>query len=168
MLALFAFPAMEGAVGLFNTLMLLFMTPTRLVGYEYKEGIPAEARTLVVVPALIGSRADVEELVHRLEVHHLANMRGELYYTLLSDWPDSRAEQTDADLELLAFARSEIAALNRRYPPGVVPRFHLLHRRRLYNEAEGVWMGWERKRGKLHELNPVSYTHLTLPTNREV
>jgi len=153
LLALFAFPAMEGAVGLFNTLMLLFMTPTRLVGYEYKDGIPADARTLVVVPALIGSRADVEELVHRLEVHHLANMRGELYYTLLSDWPDSRDEQTDADLELLAFARSEIAALNRRYPPGVVPRFHLVHRRRLYNEAEGVWMGWERKRGKLHELN---------------
>jgi cyclic beta-1,2-glucan synthetase len=153
LLALFAFPAMEGAVGLFNTLMLLFMKPTRLVGYEFKEGIPAEARTLVVVPALIGSRADVEELVHRIEVHHLANMRGELYYALLSDWPDSRGEQSDADLEILAYARSEIAALNRRYPPGVAARFHLLHRRRLYNEAEGVWMGWERKRGKLHELN---------------
>jgi cyclic beta-1,2-glucan synthetase len=153
LLALFAFPAMEGAVGLFNTMMLLFMKPTRLVGYEYKDGIPVEARTLVVVPALIGSRADVEELVHRLEVHHLANMRGELYFALLSDWPDSRDEQTDADLELLAYARSEIAAVNGRYPAGVAARFHLLHRRRLYNEAEGVWMGWERKRGKLHELN---------------
>ena len=32
-------------------------------------------------------------------------------------------------------------------------RFLLLHRRRVFNPAEGKWMGWERKRGKLHELN---------------
>ncbi|MBX3574732.1 MAG: protein ndvB [Mesorhizobium sp.] len=153
LLTLFAFPAMEGSVALFNTLMLLFMRPTRLIGYEYRDGVPTEARTLVVVPALIGSRADVEELTHRLEVHHLANMGGELYYALLTDWPDSREEQTDQDLELLAYARAQIALLNERHPEGVAKRFHLLHRRRLYNEAEGVWMGWERKRGKLDELN---------------
>ena len=154
LLILFAFPAMEGALGLFNTLMLLFMTPTRLVGYEYRDGVPAEARTLVVVPTLIGSRADVEEMAHRLEVHHLANMHGELYFALLTDWPDAKEEQRESDLDTLAFARAQIAALNQRYPAGAVaPRFHLLHRRRLFNEAEGVWMGWERKRGKLHELN---------------
>ena len=153
LLVLFAFPAMEGAVALFNTLMLVFMKPTRLIGYEYRDGVPAEARTLVVVPALIGSRGDVEELINRIEVHHLANMRGELYFALLTDWPDSRFEQSDQDLELLAHARAEIAQLNERYPEGVAKRFHLLHRRRLYNEAEGVWMGWERKRGKLDELN---------------
>ena len=153
LLALFAFPAMEGAVALFNTLMLVFIRPTRLIGYEYRDGVPDEARTLVVVPALIGSRGDVEELINRVEVHHLANMRGELYYALLTDWPDSKSEQSDQDLELLAYARSQIALLNDRYPPGVAGRFHLLHRRRLFNPSESVWMGWERKRGKLHELN---------------
>ncbi len=153
MLALFVLPAVEGAVGLFNTLTLLFMRPTRLIGYEYKDGVPAEARTLVVVPTLIGSRADVEEMVHRLEVHYLANMRGEVYYALLSDWPDAKTEENERDLDVLAYARAEIAELNRRYPPGVAQRFHLLHRRRLFNEAEGAWMGWERKRGKLDELN---------------
>ena len=153
LLALFSFPALEGAVGLFNTLMLLFVAPVRLVGYEYKNGVPPEACTLVVVPTLIGSRGEIEEMVRRLEVHYLANLRGELYYALLSDWPDSKDEQTEADLELLRFAKSEIAALNLRYPPGRAARFHLLHRRRLFNESEGVWMGWERKRGKLHELN---------------
>jgi len=154
LLLLFAFPAMEGAVGLFNTLAMMFFRPARLVGYEFKEGIPAEARTLVVVPVLIGSRADVEECVRNLEVHYLANMRGELYFAMLSDWPDSREEQSEADLELLAYAREQIAALNERHPGGAgAARFHLLHRQRLYNDQQGCWMGWERKRGKLHELN---------------
>ncbi|MDP3897005.1 MAG: glucoamylase family protein, partial [Mesorhizobium sp.] len=153
LLVLFSFPAVDGAVGLFNTLMLLFIAPVRLVGYEYKEGVPAEACTLVVVPTLIGSRGEIEEMVRRLEVHYLANLGGELYYALLSDWPDSQDERTEVDLELLNFAKAEIAALNTRHPPGRAKRFHLLHRRRLYNEAEGVWMGWERKRGKLNELD---------------
>ncbi len=109
LLVLFAVPASEGALGFFNTLVLLFLKPTRLVGYEFKEGVPAEARTLVVVPTLIGSRDDVEETVRKLEVHHLANATGEVHFALLSDWPDSNVEQSTADDEILAFARAEIA-----------------------------------------------------------
>ncbi|MGN6471890.1 MAG: glucoamylase family protein, partial [Rhizobiaceae bacterium] len=85
--------------------------------------------------------------------HYLANVRGEIYFALLSDWPDSQVEQAEADLEILGHARRKIAELNQRHPKEGVPRFHLLHRRRLYNESEHRWMGWERKRGKLHELN---------------
>ena len=156
LLLLFAIPAIEGAVGLFNTIALMFVRPTRLIGYEFREGVPAHARTLVVMPVLIGSRADVDECVRNLEVHHLANTSGELYFAVLSDWPDSDEEQTEADLELLAYAREQIGGLNGRYPAGdVAARFHLLHRGRLYNEQEGRWMGWERKRGKLHELNQL-------------
>ncbi len=153
MLALFALPAAEATLGLFNTAVLLFLTPTKLVGYEYKAGIPEEERTLVVVPVLIGSRDDIEENVRNLEVHYLANSKGDIRFALLSDWPDSDLEQKPADLQLLDFAREEIAKLNQRYPLEGSPRFHLLHRRRLYNEAQSCWMGWERKRGKLHELN---------------
>ena len=116
LLVLFAVPASEGALAFFNTVVLLFLKPTRLVGYEFKEGVPAEARTLVVVPTLIGSRDDVEETVRKLEVHHLANAMGEVHFALLSDWPDSDVEESDADEEILAFARSEIARLNQRYP----------------------------------------------------
>ena len=153
LLVLFSVPASEGALGFFNTIVLLFLKPTRLVGYEFKEGIPAEARTLVVVPSLIGSRDEVEETVRKLEVHHLANMHGDLHFALLSDWPDSNVELSVEDDELLNFARAEVAKLNQRYPRDGVPLFHLLHRSRLYNESQGCWMGWERKRGKLHELN---------------
>jgi cyclic beta-1,2-glucan synthetase len=153
LLILFAVPASEGALSFFNTVVLLFLEPTRLPGYEFKDGIPPEARTLVVVPSLISSRDDVEESVRTLEVHHLANMKGALHYALLSDWPDSDTEQSASDLEILAHARTEIARLNERYPSEGAPKFYILHRRRLYNEQEGRWMGWERKRGKLHELN---------------
>ena len=153
MLVLFAVPASEGALGFFTTVVLLFLKPTRLVGYEFKEGVPASQRTLVVVPSLIGSRDDVEENIRNIEVHHLANTSDELYFALLSDWPDSSEEVAQADIEILDFAKAQIARLNQRYPTEGVPRFHLLHRHRLYNPAQGCWMGWERKRGKLHELN---------------
>ena len=153
MLALFAVPASEGALAFFNTVVALFLKPTRLVGYDYKHGIPAEARTLVVVPSLIGSRDDVEENIRNIEVHHLANTAEEIHFALLSDWPDSKTEIDAADIEILQYARDEIARLNARYPSEGAPRFYLLHRRRLYNQAQGCWMGWERKRGKLHELN---------------
>jgi cyclic beta-1,2-glucan synthetase len=153
MLILFAVPASEGALGFFNTVVLLFLKPTRLVGYDYKEGVPADGRTLVVVPSLIGSRDDVEENIRNIEVHHLANTSDELYFALLSDWPDSKNEVDVTDTEILEFARTQIARLNARYPTEGTPRFHLLHRKRLYNPVQGCWMGWERKRGKLHELN---------------
>ncbi|MCV0393911.1 MAG: protein ndvB [Rhizobiaceae bacterium] len=156
MLLLFALPAAEGATGLFNTIVMLFLKPSKLVGYEFADGLPAEARTLVVMPTLIGSRDDVEEAVRNIEVHHLANIRGAIHYAILSDWPDSPVEQTEADLELLDFARERIAELNSRHPgDSGFARFHLLHRRRLWNDCEGSWMGWERKRGKLHELNLI-------------
>ncbi|MBW9087281.1 protein ndvB [Rhizobium wenxiniae] len=154
LLLMFALPASEGATGLFNTVVTYFVKPARLVGYEFKEGIPEEAKTLVVVPCLITDRDTVDELVRNLEVHYLANPQGEIYFSLLSDWRDSKLEQTEADLEILDYAKREIASLNARYKDEVPSdRFFLLHRRRLFNPNEGVWMGWERKRGKLHELN---------------
>ncbi|RIK85478.1 MAG: protein ndvB [Hyphomicrobiales bacterium] len=155
LVVLFLAPAVEAAVGLYNAMVSALVKPTRLIGYEFRDGVPADARTFVVVPTMIGSRDDVEEAVRNLEVHYLANMTGELHFAILSDWPDSDTEESRADRELLAHARAGIAALNARYPREGHARFFLLHRRRLYNEAEGCWMGWERKRGKLHELNAL-------------
>ncbi|MBD9593298.1 MULTISPECIES: cyclic beta-(1,2)-glucan synthase [Ensifer] len=153
MLLLFALPASEGAMGLFNTLVTLFVKPSRLVGYEFLDGIPEDARTLVAVPCLISKRDHVDELVRNLEVHYLANPRGEIYFALVSDWADSKDEESSTDADVLDYAKREIAQLSARYAYDGKTRFYLLHRRRLYNEQEGVWMGWERKRGKLHELN---------------
>ncbi|MGN6550992.1 MAG: GH36-type glycosyl hydrolase domain-containing protein [Pararhizobium sp.] len=150
---LFALPASEAANGLFHALATLVMLPTRLIGYEYKNGIPAEAHTLVAIPCLIGSKDTVDELLRNLEVHYLANPRGAISFALLSDWPDSTQEETRHDREILDYARRQVERLNARYRQGGRSPFFLLHRRRVYNPSENVWMGWERKRGKLHELN---------------
>ncbi|MBA8899432.1 glucoamylase family protein [Phyllobacterium sp. P30BS-XVII] len=147
------FPTMETANGFVNWIIPMFMPPTRLIGFEYKNGLPPEAKTLVAVPTLITSRDSVDEHIRNLEVHYLTNPRGEIYFALLTDWADSKVEQNENDLDILDYAREKVTALNQHYTQGGNPRFFLLHRKRLYNAQEGRWMGWERKRGKLHELN---------------
>jgi cyclic beta-1,2-glucan synthetase len=147
-------PAVDVAVAIVNRGVMRDVGAIVLPGLALRDGIPAELRTVVAVPTLLTTPAAVAEQVERLEVHHLASPGGELYYALLSDWTDSPTAEADGDDGLLATAAAGIARLNRLYPgaPGG-ERFLLLHRRRTWNAEEGQWMGWERKRGKLHELN---------------
>ncbi len=149
-----AIPAADAAVALVNHGITRWFGPAALPGLALRDGVPRELRTMVVVPTLLTTRAALEEQIERLEVHHLASPDGDLRFALLSDWTDSASESAPGDEELLAAAASGIASLNRRH--GLAPdgeRFLLLHRKRLWNAREGMWMGWERKRGKLHELN---------------
>ena len=146
--------ASDAAVACINRLAMWAFGATALPGLALEAGIPAPLRTLVVVPVLLTTEAAVADQVARLEIHHLASQDGELHFALLSDWTDSAAEHADSDAALLAAATSGIARLNRLY--GNAPggdRFLLLHRRRVWNAGEASWIGWERKRGKLHELN---------------
>src|SRR6185436_12441689 len=116
---------------------------------------PADLRTLIVVPTLLIGLDQIAEQIERLEVHYLANPEGDLCFALLSDWTDAPQETMPGDNELLSATIEGIARLNQRH--GAAPtgseRFLLLHRRRRWNESEQKWIGWERKRGKLHELN---------------
>jgi cyclic beta-1,2-glucan synthetase len=148
-------PASDLAIALLNRGVTTLVKPAVLPRLALREGVPASLRTMVVVPTLLTDRAVVDEQVERLEVHYLANPDGDVRFALLSDWPDAPAERRSGDEALLAAAREGIAVLNERHgaAPGGGDRFLLLHRGRRWSEAEGVWMGWERKRGKLHELN---------------
>ena len=106
------------------------------------------------MPVLLINRAQVEQLVQQLEVHYLASSDGDLYFALLSDWTDADQETAPGDAELLEAAQDGIAELNRRHGPAAAgSRFYVLHRHRVWNPGESKWIGWERKRGKLHELN---------------
>lgn len=147
--------ASEVAAALVGLLVTRLVPPARLPGYDYRDGLPEEARTLVVIPCLLASYDTVDELLGNLELHYLANRKGEVYFTLLSDWADAPTESVLGDGEILAHARAGIDTLAERYHHDGGRRFFLLHRRRLWNPAEGVWMGWERKRGKLGELNQL-------------
>lgn len=147
--------ATEAAAALVGLVAARLVPPARLPAYDYRAGIPEEARTLVVIPCLLSSYDTVDELLSNLELHYLANPKGEVSFALLSDWSDAPTETVLGDSEVLAHARAGIDALAERYAHDGGRRFFLLHRRRLWNPAEGVWMGWERKRGKLSELNQL-------------
>ena len=155
LLALIGFvPATEVATALFNRAVTLTFGAMTLPGLELKNGVPQSLRTLVAVPTLLTSESDLLEQIERLEVHHLAGAGGDLAFALLSDGLDADQEVLKSDAHLLAVAADAIEVLNQRYGPGPGgPRFLLLHRRRTFNADENKWMGWERKRGKLHELN---------------
>jgi cyclic beta-1,2-glucan synthetase len=154
--ALGAIPATDAAVALVNRFVAGSVDAKILPGLALRDGVPSELRTLVVVPMLLTTPEALAEQVARLEIHHLASLEGELYFALLSDWADSAIERLAEDVELLDEAVAAIAQLNARYPRGDAgKRFLLLHRHRRWSESERCWMGWERKRGKIHELNQL-------------
>ena len=150
-------PASDLAVALVNRGVTTLLGPRPLPRLELADGVPTDLRTLVVVPTLLANAADVEQQVAGLEIHYLANPDGDLRFALLSDWLDAETETTVEDDALLAVAAAAVDRLNVRHgdAPGGGARFLLFHRKRRWNEAEGCWMGWERKRGKLHDLNAV-------------
>ncbi len=145
--------ATDLAAAIVNTIVTRTVPPKPLPGLDLAKGIPPHLRTLVAVPVLLHDAGDIAAQIERLEVHHLSSAGGAVHYALLSDTLDSATETDSRDATLVTTATAAIARLNTRYPSDDGDRFYFLHRRRLWNPAEGVWMGWERKRGKLAELN---------------
>ena len=147
-------PASDAALALVNCGATNRFSATRLPGLALADGVPQSLRTMVVMPTLLTSTASIDEQVKQLEVHHLASCDGDLCFALLSDWADGATETEPGDDALLRAAAAGIATLNARYGPAPGgDRFLLLHRGRRWNPGQRKWIGWERKRGKLHELN---------------
>jgi cellobiose phosphorylase len=160
-------PASALAVAAVNWTTTILLPPQQLPKLDFKSGIPAPYRTLVVVPALISSERGIETLLDDLEVRYLANRDPHLHMALLGDFADSASAECPEDASLLVVATRRVDELNARYGNGRVDRFYLLHRQRTWNPHERKWMGWERKRGKLLELNRLlrgdtTTTYITL------
>jgi len=147
--------ASQLAQALVNWLSTLLVTARTLPKMDYSESVPAEERTLVVVPTMLASAAGIEDLVEALEVRFLANRDQHLHFGLLTDFRDAAQAVMPEDAALLALATRRIDELNTRYPGEGEDVFFLFHRPRLWNAPEGVWMGYERKRGKLADLNAL-------------
>ncbi|WP_370638476.1 GH36-type glycosyl hydrolase domain-containing protein, partial [Aurantimonas sp. VKM B-3413] len=147
-------PASEVAMAVANRALTFSFSANALPALDLRKGVPSSLRTLVVVPTLLTGADDLREQIERLEVHFLSGTAGDIAFALLADGVDAESEILAGDADLIAIATDAIERLNTRHGPGPSgPRFLFLNRRRLFNPAEGVWMGWERKRGKLHELN---------------
>ncbi len=163
--------ASQLAFSIVNWLSMLLVEPKTLPRLDYSDGIPPESRTLVVVPTMLSPGTAIDELLESLEIRYLANRDRNLYFALLTDFTDASEEQLPDDERLLKQAREGIENLNRKYVGDHDNRadgdgderddrygsdiFFLMHRPRRWNESEGCWMGWERKRGKLADLNAL-------------
>ncbi|WP_295412895.1 glycoside hydrolase family 94 protein [uncultured Thiodictyon sp.] len=143
------------AVALVNWLGTLLASPQLLPRMDLSTGIPGQSRTLVVTPTMLSSAAGIESLVEALEVRFLANRDDQLHFGLLTDLRDAQTETLPGDAALVQLAGERIAALNARYPRVRGDTFFLFHRPRVWNPQERVWMGYERKRGKLADLNAL-------------
>jgi cyclic beta-1,2-glucan synthetase len=159
MLALIGAAALLGtsqlAVTLVNWLATLLVTPHALPRMDYSKGIAQQSRTLVVVPTMLTSLEGIDALVEALEVRFLANQDLHLHFGLLTDFRDALQETLPNDTPLLQRASEQIEALNLKYERIDNDIFFLFHRPRRWNAPERVWMGYERKRGKLAELNAL-------------
>ncbi|HET7295445.1 MAG TPA: glucoamylase family protein, partial [Vicinamibacteria bacterium] len=146
-------PASEVAIAFVQRQAARWVPPRRLPRFEFKSGIPEDARTMVVVPTLLTSVPAVHALIEHVEVLALGNADPHLHYAILGDFADASAREMPDDEAILAAARAGIEGLNARFGDGGTGPFFLFHRLRQWNPREGAWMGWERKRGKLEEWN---------------
>jgi cyclic beta-1,2-glucan synthetase len=147
-------PASQGGVDLVNNAVTALMKANSLPKLDYSKGVPSDAATLVVIPTLLFHESQVNELVDQLEARYLSNQDPNIHFGLLTDLPDAKARPLDEDSNpLAALAAQCINDLNAKYGHEKGGSFFLLHRYRAFNSRQGVWMGWERKRGKLLDLN---------------
>ena len=149
------FSASQLGVTLTNWLATLAVTPRQLPRMDFSLAIPPISRTLVIIPTMLTSASGIEDLVEGLEVRFLANRDENLHFGLLTDFRDAQQEKLDGDDALLALADAGIAALNNKYADAHTDIFFLFHRPRRWNPQERIWMGFERKRGKLADLNAL-------------
>ena len=143
------------AVSIVNWLVTITARPGLLPRMDFSEGIPVDCRTMVVVPTILGSAADVANLTEGLEVRFLANRDANLSFALLTDFKDAKQEHLQEDEMILRKAGQKIIELNKKYDRPGNDTFFLFHRPRKWNHHERIWMGFERKRGKLGDLNAL-------------
>ncbi|PWQ93791.1 GH36-type glycosyl hydrolase domain-containing protein [Leucothrix arctica] len=146
-------PASILAQSVVNWLVTQWVEPRVLPKIKFSNGLDESCKTLVVIPTLLDNNAQSNHLLQNLERHYLSNPDPQLRFALATDFRDAPTQHKEGDEQAIEFIVNGIQTLNQRYAPDTQHLFHLLHRERRFNEAEDCWMGWERKRGKLEELN---------------
>ncbi|MGC4101978.1 GH36-type glycosyl hydrolase domain-containing protein [Ferruginibacter sp.] len=145
----------QPALNIVNWLVTLFARPAVLPKMDFSKGIPDEYRTMVVIPTLLSSATGIADLIENLEVRFLANRDANLCFALLTDFKDAEHQYLPEDKTLLQTVKNKIIELNKKYGRSSNDTFFLFHRPRKLNKKEKAWIGHERKRGKLSELNKL-------------
>jgi cyclic beta-1,2-glucan synthetase len=142
-------------VPLVNLIVTLLMPPRVLPRLDFSTGIPSAHRSMVVIPTLLSNTGELDSLIDDLEIRYLGNRDSNLFFALLTDFRDADAPTLHSDAALLACARQAVQRLNASYSDDRECIFYLFHRPRTWNPVERVWMGYERKRGKLEQFNAL-------------
>ena len=136
-----------------NYIMSKLKAPTVIPKIDYDNGIPDENKTFVVIPTILKSKEKVEEMFKKLEVYYLANKSENLYFALLGDCSEEKEEKKEFDNEVILAGIEICNKLNEKYKADKFKRFHFLYRKRVWNNSEKSYIGWERKRGLLCTFN---------------
>ena len=147
-------PSSQAAVQLMNYVTTNLLPATVLPKMDFSEGVPGDCATMVAIPTLLLNEKQVHTLIEELEVRYLGNHDRNIHFAIVSDLPDAHQPAPEDDA-LVALCSRLITDLNERYSAKKAGTFFHFHRHRVYNPRERGWMGWERKRGKLLDLNQL-------------
>ena len=149
----FLIPASEIVIQIIQYILSKFVKPKMIPKIDFSNGIDKQNETIVVIPTILKSKEKVRELMNKLEVFYLANKSDNIYFELLGDCSESKNEEEKFDKEVVEEGVKQANKLNQKYNKNEKPIFHFLYRSRVWNNSEGCYLGWERKRGLLNEFN---------------
>ena len=159
---IFLIPCSEIIIQIVQEILNKTVKPKLIPKMDYSKGIPEDKATMVVIPTIIKTKDKVKELFEKLEIYYIANKSPNLYFTLLGDCSESNKEEEPFDQEVIAEGKKQIERLNRKYPKDI-PIFNFIYRKREWNSSEGSYLGWERKRGMLNQINEYLLGHIENP-----
>ena len=146
-------PVSSVSIDLINGMVISLIPPRTLPKMDFENGVPEDCRTMVVIPALLGTERDAPFLLSQIERHFIGNSDPNIFFALVTDFADAPEKEMPNDQEPISETRLAIQALNKKYANDNYSPFYFFHRERVWNQSEERWMGWERKRGKLEEFN---------------
>ena len=156
-------PSQTIVVQLIQYILSKLIKPKMIPKLDYKYGIPKEDATMVIIPTIVKNKEKVQELFSKLEVFYIANKSENLYFTLLGDCSSGQNEREEFDNEIIETGIEEIKKLNEKYPDGKFNKFNFIYRKRSWNEGEGCYLGWERKRGAINQFNEYLLGNISNP-----
>ncbi len=161
---LFFIPASEFVNQVISYILSKIVKPKLIPKLDFSKGIDKENSTMVVIPTIVNSKEKVKELLNKLEVFYLANKSENIYFCLLGDCTESSKKEESFDIDVIEEGKSQIEKLNEKYKnSSKIPIFNFIYRRREWNEKEGSYLGWERKRGMLSQFNEYLLGNLNNP-----
>ena len=150
---LFLIPSSEVIIQIIQAILSKTVKPKLIPKMDFSNGIDEDSTTMVVIPTIVKSKEKVAEMFKNLEVYYLANKSPNLYFTLLGDCSESNMQEEKFDIEVIQEGLNQVERLNKKYQNQDFPIFNFIYRKREWNEKEGSYLGWERKRGMLNQLN---------------